>query len=118
MRFHPVAAILFLSACARVPTETATPTPSPVAPVQQPRESGVLIGLTGNDLVSRFGRPILQIREGNSFKIQFRGPLCVLDAFLYPSTGAQYRVTHVEARSLAGFDTNQSDCIRALEYPG
>ena len=115
--FIPLAAILLLSACARVPTETATPT-LPSAPVQQPRESGVLIGLTGNELVSRFGNPALQIREGNSFKIQFRGRLCVLDAFLYPSTGAQYRVTHVEARSLAGTDTNQSDCIRTLEYPG
>ena len=118
MRFHPLAAILFLSACARVATETATPAPPPAPSVQQPREGGVLIGLTGNDLVSRFGRPVLQIREGNSFKIQFRGRLCVLDAFLYPSTGAQFRVTHVDARSLAGSDTNQSDCIRTLEYPG
>ena len=109
---------LALSACARVPTETATPTPPPPPPVQQPRESGVLIGLTGNELVTRFGRPVLQIKEGNSFKLQFRGQLCVLDAFLYPSTGAQYRVTHVEARSRAGSDTNQADCIRALEYPG
>ena len=118
MRFHPFAAILFLSACARVPTETATPTPPPTSPVSPPRESGVLIGQTGNELVTRFGSPALQIREGNSFKIQFRGRLCVLDAFLYPSTGAQYRVTHVEARSLAGSDTNQNDCIRTLEYPG
>jgi hypothetical protein len=117
MRFHLLAAILLLSACARVPTETATPTPTP-SPVQQQRESGVLIGMTGNELVTRFGRPVLQIREGNSFKIQFRGALCVLDAFLYPSTGAQFRVTHVEARSLSGVDTNQADCIRALEYPG
>lgn len=118
MRFYPLAAILFLSACARVPTETATPTPPSVPTAQQPRESGVLVGMTGNELVTRFGSPVLQIREGNSFKIQFRGRLCVLDAFLYPSTGAQYRVTHVEARSLSGLDTNQSDCIRTLEYPG
>ena len=78
----------------------------------------MLIGLTGNELVTRFGRPVLQIKEGNSFKLQFRGQLCVLDAFLYPSTGAQYRVTHVEARSRSGAATNQSDCIRTLEYPG
>ncbi len=118
MRFHPLAAILFLSACARVPTDTATPTLPSVPTAQPPRESGVLVGMTGNELVTRFGSPVLQIREGNSFKIQFRGRLCVLDAFLYPSTGAQYRVTHVEARSLSGLDTNQSDCIRTLEYPG
>ena len=117
MRIHFALALFALSACARVPTETATPTPPP-APAVQLRESGVLIGLTGNELVTRFGRPTLQIKEGNSFKLQFRGQLCVLDAFLYPSTGAQYRVTHVEARSRAGSDTNQADCIRALEYPG
>ena len=117
MRIIIALALLALAACARVPTETATPAPPP-PPVQQPRESGVLIGLTGNELVTRFGRPALQIKEGNSFKLQFRGQLCVLDAFLYPSTGAQYRVTHVEARSRAGSDTNQADCIRALEFPG
>lgn len=118
MRILIALALLALSACARVPTETATPTPPPAPPVQQPRESGVLIGLTGNELVTRLGRPVLQIKEGNSFKLQFRGQLCVLDAFLYPSTGAQYRVTHVETRSRAGTATNQSDCIRTLEYPG
>lgn len=118
MRILIAIALMALSACARVPTETATPTPPPAPAPQQSRESGILIGLTGNELVTRFGRPVLQIKEGNSFKLQFRGELCVLDAFLYPSTGAQYRVTHVEARSRAGTETNQSDCIRALEYPG
>ena len=117
MRIIIALALLALSACARVPSETPAPTPPP-PPVQQPRESGVLIGLTGNELVTRFGRPVLQIKEGNSFKLQFRGNLCVLDAFLYPSTGAQYRVTHVETRSRAGTATNQNDCIRTLEYPG
>ena len=110
--------VFAFSACARVPTETAAPTPAPAPAPQQPRESGVLLGLTGNELVTRFGRPVLQIKEGNSFKLQFRGQLCVLDAFLYPSAGAQYRVTHVETRSRSGNDTNQRDCIRTLEYPG
>lgn len=119
MRRALILSVLALSACARTPTETATPaTVPPVAPVQQARESGVLIGKTANDLVARFGRPVLQIKEGNSFKLQFRGASCVLDAFLYPSTGAQYRVTHVEARTRAGIDSNQGDCIRTLEYPG
>lgn len=116
MRRLLIVPLFVICACARVPTKPETP-PAPPTP-QHPRESGVLIGQTGNELVTRFGSPALQIREGNSFKIQFRGRLCVLDAFLYPSTGAQYRVTHVEARSLAGSDTNQNDCIRTLEYPG
>ena len=116
MRFLLLIPLFAMTACARVATEPATPAPAPATPAQ-PRESGVLIGLTGNELVSRFGNPALQIREGNSFKIQFRGQLCVLDAFLYPSTGAQFRVTHVETRSRAGTATNQADCIRALEFP-
>ena len=109
--------LVFVAACARVP-EPEVPAAPVVAQPQQPRETGVLIGLTANDLVSRFGKPALQIREGNSFKIQYRGSRCVLDAFLYPSGGAQHRVTHVEARTTAGVDTHQSDCIRSLEYPG
>ena len=109
--------LLAIAACARIP-EPESPAAPVVAQPQQPRESGVLIGLTANELVSRFGRPALQIREGNSFKIQYRGSRCVLDAFLYPSSGAQHRVTHVEARTLAGLDTHQADCIRSLEYPG
>ena len=107
---------LAIAACARVPVEPEVPS-TPVVAQPQPRESGVLIGLTANELVSRFGRPALQIREGNSFKLQYRGSRCVLDAFLYPS-GGQHRVTHVEARTTAGVDTHQTDCIRSLEYPG
>lgn len=110
------APLLAIAACARVPAQPEVPAAPPAQP--QPREAGVLIGLTGNDLVRRFGAPALQIREGNSFKIQYRGARCVLDAFLYPSSGGQHRVTHVETRTPAGGDTSQPDCIRALEYPG
>lgn len=116
MRLLLLIPLIAVTACARVATEVPAPAPAPITPAQ-PRESGVLIGLTGNELVSRFGNPTLQIREGNSFKIQFRGQLCVLDAFLYPAAGAQYRVTHVETRSRAGTATNQADCIRTLEFP-
>ena len=107
--------LLAVAACARVPAKPEVPAAPAVAP--QPRESGVLIGLTANELVGRFGKPALQIREGNSYKIQYRGSRCVLDAFLYPS-GGQHRVTHVETRTRAGIDTHQPDCIRSLEYPG
>ena len=109
--------LLAIAACARVPAEPEVPA-APVVAQPQPRESGVLIGLTANQLASRFGRPALQIREGNSFKLQYRGSRCVLDVFLYPSGGAQHRVTHVEARTPTGVDIYQTDCIRSLEYPG
>ena len=78
----------------------------------------MLIGLTGPELAQRFGRPVLQIKEGNSFKLQFRSRQCVLDAFLYPSTGGQYRVTHVETRLPGGADTNQGPCIATMAVAG
>jgi hypothetical protein len=77
-----------------------------------------LIGLTGGELVGRLGRPELQIREGNSLKVQFRGKTCVLDAFLYPGAGAQYRVTHIETRNGAGTDLPQAPCISEIEFDG
>ena len=106
--------LLGAAGCAQVPKQ-AEPTPvTPVVP--QPREAGTLIGLTGAELVGRFGRPELQIREGNSLKIQFRSSRCVLDAFLYPGAGAQYRVTHVEARAPSGIEIAQPACISELEF--
>lgn len=97
---------------APLPPEPAAvlPTPSPT----QRFENGNLIGLTANELVARFGRPALQIREGNSVKFQFRGGACVLDAYLYPGVGNQYRVVQVDARSPSGTDASQSMCIDAL----
>lgn len=106
---------LLVAGCALAPhQETTTPTP-PVVPAQQPLEQNGLIGLTAQDLVRQFGAPALQIREGNSFKLQFRGPRCVLDAYLYPSgSNGTLRVTHVDARTPSGVDMPQAACTTAL----
>jgi hypothetical protein len=105
---------LLLAACA------TRPQPQPVAetppPVQTPRTTRVLLGLTANQLMAQFGRPALQVREGSSLKLQFRARQCVLDAYLYSQGGAM-RVTHVDARTTAGVDTDQAACILALEEP-
>ena len=76
-----------------------------------------LTGLSSQDLVAHFGRPALQIREGSSVKLQFRGRYCVLDAYLYPGRNGVYVVTHVDTRALSGVDVDQTTCISALEYP-
>src|SRR3954447_6310122 len=81
------------------------------------RSAGQLVGLTATDLVGHFGSPALQIHEGTSLKLQFRGRSCVLDAYLYPSTGGALRVTHVDTRLPSGVDTDQAACISALENP-
>src|SRR3954463_15990358 len=112
-RIFILASILFLAGCATGPQpqpETATPQPTPE------REPRGILGLTTTELVGHFGNPALQVREGTSLKLQFRGRRCVLDAYLYPQNNV-LRVTHVDTRNLAGSDYDQAACISALEYP-
>ena len=74
-----------------------------------------LTGLTAQELVGRFGAPALQIREGSSLKLQFRGRRCVMDAYLYPSVSStNLKVTHVDTRNLTGGDMDQAACIFSL----
>jgi hypothetical protein len=117
MRRLALASFLLLAACAtqrQGPTTENVPTPVPVPTTPEPRQ---LLGLTAPELVGHFGNPALQIREGNSLKLQFRARRCVLDAYLYPSSGGQYRVTHVDTRARSGVDTDQATCISDLENP-
>jgi hypothetical protein len=105
--------MLFAAACAPRPQEVTAPPP----PVAQPQadEQNSLNGLTAQELVGRFGNPALQIREGSSLKLQFRGPRCVMDAYLYPSGGSgTLKVTHVDTRTPTGGDFDQAACIFAL----
>jgi hypothetical protein len=116
MRRLALASTLLLAACATQRQQPATEN-VPVAPPAAAPEPRQLLGLTAPDLVGHFGNPALQIREGNSLKLQFRARRCVLDAYLYPSLGGQYRVTHVDTRSRSGVDTDQAACISDLENP-
>jgi hypothetical protein len=115
MRRFVLASTLALAACVRPQQPAVQPVVTP--PPQQARSG--LLGLTASELVGHFGSPALQVREGNSLKLQFRSRRCVLDAYLYPSpgTGAPMRVTHVDARLPSGVDTDQATCVSALENP-
>jgi hypothetical protein len=44
-----------------------------------------VIGQDAAGLVRLFGQPDADIREGAARKLQFAGPICVLDAYLYPN---------------------------------
>ena len=73
--------------------------------------------MTANELIQHFGRPRLQIVEGDGTKLQFAGPSCVLDVYLYPSpegSGAP-RATHIEARNMQGADVSAQSCAAAIE---
>jgi hypothetical protein len=111
-RYIALSLTLVVAACATRPQQPAAVTP---APAPQPAEIGSLTGLTAQELVGRFGSPALQIREGTSLKLQFRGPRCVMDAYLYPSVGSgTLKVTHVDTRTPTGSDFDQAACIFAL----
>lgn len=108
--------ILMLAACARAPRPSAPAAPEIVETPSTARSG--LFGLTAAELVGHFGNPALQVREGTSLKLQFRGRSCVLDAYLYPSpNGGVQRVTHIDTRSPNGADMDQAACISALENP-
>ena len=111
-RFIALSLTLVIAGCAARPEQPAVVTPPPPP---QPVESGSLTGLTAPELVGRFGSPALQIREGSSLKLQFRGSRCVMDAYLYPSGGSgTLKVTHVDTRTPTGGDFDQAACIFAL----
>jgi hypothetical protein len=72
--------------------------------------------MTANELVQHFGKPRLQIVEGEGTKLQFSGPNCVLDVYLYPSGSGAPRATHIEARNSQGADVSAQSCAAAIEH--
>ena len=75
-----------------------------------------VIGANASSLVSQFGEPRLDVREGDARKLQFSGDRCVLDVFLYPlRQGAEPSATYVDARrSSDGLDVDRAACVSAL----
>lgn len=66
-------------------------------------------------LIARFGQPSLDITEGNGHKLQFAGPICVLDAYLYAPKGRGEPVTvHIDTRQRDGSPIDQASCVAAL----
>jgi len=93
--------------------------PTTIPQPSRPRTTS-LTGLSVQELVGHLGHPALQIREGNSLKLQFRSSRCVLDAFLYPpenSPNGALRVSYIDTRLPSGAAADQAACISALENP-
>lgn len=109
-------AFLFVAACASAPRTVEPPQQLPSPPPSTHTRSDI-IGLTTQELVRRLGTPALQIREGDSLKLQFRGSQCVLDAYLYPQAAGRepYRVTYVDTRTRSLNTIDQTACIASLE---
>jgi len=75
-----------------------------------------MIGMTASDLISRFGQPTFQVKEGPGNKLQWSRNGCVLDAYLYPPVGVHgaEKVMHVDSRQPSGAHLNINACLDLL----
>jgi hypothetical protein len=113
-------ALAALTAC----VSTNRPRPAPPTPRQPvvstplhapPSGLDAVMGRSAGALIALFGAPGLDAREGPARKLQFLGPVCVLDAYLYPPRGGgEPVVTHVDTRRPDGSDTDRAACVEAL----
>jgi hypothetical protein len=109
-----------LAGCATTGPRTAPPVrnearPNVSAPLHTPTGLEAVMGSTARALVALLGTPGLDAREGPARKLQFLGPACVLDAYLYPTRrGGDPVVTHIDARAPDGRDTDRAACVAAL----
>jgi hypothetical protein len=111
---------LVLGACVATPppagpVRRVEAPPPPVEPAYSPQGLETVIGRTAAYLEAELGTPGLDIREGPARKLQFAGPACVLDAYLYPPQGrGEPIVTWIDARLPDGRDANRVSCVNAL----
>jgi hypothetical protein len=108
-RLSLLALTLVLAACA-----PRVQQPAPVSRPTGERPGGAtMVGLTANDLISRFGQPSFQVKEGVGTKLQWSQNGCVLDAYLYPPGNGRVgdRVTHVDSRQPSGADLPLNACL-------
>lgn len=115
--------LIALASLAGCVSPTTAPAPQPVRPAAQPAYSRVglesVIGQNARALQAAFGRADADVHEGPARKLQFAGPACVLDAYLYaPARGGEPVVTHIDARLPDGRDFDRASCVAALSRRG
>lgn len=116
LKLKALAPLLLLGGCVASNAGEAPPGGQPEAPTTY-SVAGLesVIGRDARFLVAQFGTPELDVREGTARKLQWIGPACVLDAYLYPPRGGREPiVTHVDARLPNGNDFDRASCVAAL----
>lgn len=74
-----------------------------------------VMGADARALERQFGTPELDVREGSARKLQFVGPVCILDTYLYPpERGGEAVVTYIDARLADGRDVDRASCVAAM----
>lgn len=121
-RWAVTAGVLWLGGCAA----TGGPAPAVGHAVVPYTNVGLerVIGQNAAGLTTLFGQPDADVREGLARKLQFVGPICVLDAYLYPKgnpaaggaagSASEPRVTYLDAREPDGSTIDRASCVAAL----
>lgn len=125
MRGWIVIGALMLAACGESmpPPRSAShvPVPTTALPVTAPPSIVAIKGETAPRLIAQLGTPAMDLTEGHARKLQFTGPICVLDAYLYPPANGRgdQVVTHLDTRQRDGAPIDQASCVAALtKRPG
>lgn len=121
MRPLPLLVLLALAGCGAGEGEVARPANIPRAAPHVPVPQTALAagvdrvqGQTAPRLIAQFGAPQIDVQEGPARKLQFKGPICVLDAYLYPQGRGEAVVTHIDTRQRNGTPIDQASCVVAL----
>lgn len=101
------------------PVRTTVPRPAPVikpsAQVQMIPGLENVIGADALQLGRQFGTPRLDVIEDDARKLQWTGPACILDIYLYPQPGSnRATATYVDARRGDGREVDRAACVNAL----
>lgn len=118
MRGWIVAGALLVGACGESipPVRPASYVPVPAAAPAPPPSIAAIKGETAPKLLAQFGTPAMDLSEGRGRKLQFAGPICVLDIYLYPPAGrgGEPLATHLDTRQRDGAPIDQASCVAAL----
>src|SRR5882757_6476234 len=108
----PLSLALLIVGCAAPAPRLTNGAPVAVKPANL-HEAGLgrVLGKSAHELVALFGEADLDGHEGQARRLQFAGPVCVLDAYLFPpKTGAEPIVTYIDARLPTGDDIDRASC--------
>ncbi len=111
---RPFLPVLLLAGCAAPSVQQRPPAAAP-PPTFNTAGLESVMGRGAGALQSLFGPADLDVREGAARKLQFIGPACVLDAYLYPNrSGGEAVVAWLDARLPDGRDIDRASCVAAL----
>ncbi|MES2986927.1 MAG: hypothetical protein V4808_03385 [Pseudomonadota bacterium] len=123
MKYWILGGALTLAACgdSAPPVRSAghVPVPTNISSAPVPNfVAGAIAGQPAARLIAQFGQPALDMSEGTARKLQFVGPICVLDAYLYPKARSEAVVTYFDTRQRDGSPIDPASCVTALQKKG